>query len=247
MSPDVCYRALIVDDEPTVRQAAMRALNQCGFVCDVAAEAHAAIELARQMSFDVVVTDLRMPEINGHTLAVELLQLSPPPAVVILTGVLEPRLSDDLWARGVADIQYKPINFSLLAIKIRRLVEQRLKKLPAEGESNLQPAPQPNNATFASTAPPIDKGESQPVATNSCVGVKSSQGHAALTPELQSPAQHFANRLSSAVPEKLLDQLQQLVCAKSQQSATWCLACFIVGATFGWLLNWLVPFARILR
>lgn len=119
------YRALVVDDEPAVRMLTMRELSRNGFTCDAARDGSHAKELLADTRYDAVVTDLRMPEMNGHALAVELLNRPNPPVVVILTGVTEPRLAKDLIARGVDDILFKPIDQSILASKVRALVERR--------------------------------------------------------------------------------------------------------------------------
>lgn len=119
------YRALVVDDEPAVRAIAMRELSRSGFTCDAARDGLHAKELLSDRSYDVVITDLRMPDMNGHALAVEILELSDRPLLVILTGVTEPRLARDLIARGVDDILFKPIDQSVLASKVRALVERR--------------------------------------------------------------------------------------------------------------------------
>ena len=78
------YRALVVDDEAIVRQATMRALASNGFFCEPASDGHEALALVRESTFDVVVTDLKMPRVNGHAVAVEL--LSQPKRPVVITS-----------------------------------------------------------------------------------------------------------------------------------------------------------------
>lgn len=119
------YQVLIVDDEAHVRQLTARALEGFGIACDQAADGATAEELAASHDYDVVVTDLRMPRQNGHRLAVQLLSLTPSPLVLVLTGVIEPRLARDLLARGVKDVMHKPIDYGLLATKVKALVDQR--------------------------------------------------------------------------------------------------------------------------
>jgi HD-like signal output (HDOD) protein/CheY-like chemotaxis protein len=127
------YRALVVDDEPALRNLAVRELSRQGFVCDAACNGLEAKEMSAATSYDVVVTDLRMPEMNGHALAVELLAIKNRPVVVILTGVTEPKLAKDLIARGVDDILFKPVDHGILAAKVRALVERRALRLLADG------------------------------------------------------------------------------------------------------------------
>ena len=121
--PHANTRALVVDDEPALRMLTIRELSRNGFACDAARDGLQARELAAARHYDVVVTDLCMPEMNGHALAVELLGRPNRPAVVILTGVTEPRLAKDLIARGVDDIIFKPVDQGVLAAKVRAMIE----------------------------------------------------------------------------------------------------------------------------
>ena len=120
------FSALVVDDEPALRRLTVSALSRCNISCDEAGDGDEAGSLISRRKYDVVVTDLRMPKRNGHALAVELLSAGPDrPLVVILTGILEPRLAQDLIARGVDEVEFKPVNFSLFGAKIRARCERR--------------------------------------------------------------------------------------------------------------------------
>jgi DNA-binding response OmpR family regulator len=124
MNPGRC-RALIVDDEAPLRLLTVRDFSRNGFECDAAHDGRQAMELIRSRHYDVVVTDLRMPEMNGHALAVELLSRPHRPLIVICTGVMEPKLAKDLIARGVDDIVFKPVDPSVLAAKVMALLTRR--------------------------------------------------------------------------------------------------------------------------
>lgn len=117
-------RALVVDDEVQVQKLVATVLRQQGFHCDVAEDGDRAYELAAQTPFDVVITDLKMPKMNGHALVLKLLELDRRPLIVVHTGVIEPLLAKDLLLRGVDDILFKPLNFSVLAAKVTTLVDR---------------------------------------------------------------------------------------------------------------------------
>lgn len=123
------YRALVVDDDPAVRYLTIHALANEGFVCDAAVNGLHAKEILTSASYDVVVTDLRMPGFNGHALAVDLLEVNEPPAIVILTGVFEPRLAKDLIVRGVDCVEFKPVRYDLFAAKVKAIADRRKKDL----------------------------------------------------------------------------------------------------------------------
>ncbi len=118
------FRALVVDDEALLRRLLAASLRSRDFDCDEATDGADAIELIEKSRYDVVVTDLKMPNKNGHAFASEVLTREPRPLVVVFTGVLEPRLAEDLLKRGVDDIVYKPTDYGVLAAKIRNMVER---------------------------------------------------------------------------------------------------------------------------
>lgn len=118
-------RALVVDDDALVRNLTIRALHREGFTCDAAHDGAEAMELMADRHYDVVVTDLVMPNRHGHWLASEALKATRPPLVVVLTGVLEPRLVKDLLIRGVASVEFKPTNYDLFAAKVKALCARR--------------------------------------------------------------------------------------------------------------------------
>ena len=108
---DMLYRALVVDDEPAVRKATIRAFVEERFACDAAANGTEAKQLLAANRYDVVVTDLQMPNGHGHALAMELLAIENRPAIVVSDRHVGPRLAKDLIGRGsgVRGIQARPL------------------------------------------------------------------------------------------------------------------------------------------
>lgn len=148
--------ALVVDDEPAVRLLTARALTQHGFTCDEAENGDQASELLGEREYAVLVTDLRMPRRNGHSLAVEVLGRGENrPLIVVLTGVLEPKLAADLVARGVDDIAFKPIDFNMFGAKVRALSERRKKASDDLGRQAVRTAETVRHLNVRSTIAPI--------------------------------------------------------------------------------------------
>jgi DNA-binding response OmpR family regulator len=119
------YRALLVDDEPSMRKLAATVFQRAGFECDLAANGRQALELLGSQTYDVMVTYLRMPDVNGHQVAVELLEKTDRPVVIVATGVTEPRIERDLRFRGVDEMLIKPVDYRGLAARVKSLIEQR--------------------------------------------------------------------------------------------------------------------------
>jgi CheY-like chemotaxis protein len=133
-----------------------------------------ALELVKGHRYDVVATDLRMPDINGHRLSIELLAKPNRPVIIVITGVLEERLERDLRARGVDEIFFKPVDYTHVASQARTLIEARAaankpRQLAAEtspavsatNDSGHRPSPSvqavvvPLDGTSATEAAPI--------------------------------------------------------------------------------------------
>ena len=101
------------------------ALSYHGIESETAQSGNEAQSLVDAKHYDVVVTDLRMPDGHGHRLCTNLLEQKERPVVVVLTGVVEPRLSDDLRARGIDAIFFKPVNFEEFAEQVHQLIHDR--------------------------------------------------------------------------------------------------------------------------
>lgn len=114
--------ALVVDDDRVSLNMMCYALRSVGFECIEAINGNDALAKLVTKVVDLVVSDLKMPGRNGHSLAVELLEQKRPPLIAIHTGVTESRITEDLMYRGVADIVFKPANYELFAAKMRGLV-----------------------------------------------------------------------------------------------------------------------------
>jgi HD-like signal output (HDOD) protein/DNA-binding NarL/FixJ family response regulator len=132
---NLTYRALVVDDEAIVRKLLVMALTKQGFHCDSAADGKEAEDQYARFPYDAVVTDLRMPQMHGYALMTYLLAQKRKPVMVVHTGVMEPRLANDLLLRGVDDVIFKPFDLGVLATKVKTLVKRRFPNAELEGHS----------------------------------------------------------------------------------------------------------------
>jgi len=84
------FKALIVDDEEPVRRFVERVLREGGYTTAIAAGGTEALEMAGQFgTFDILVTDMMMPEMTGDELARRLRLQDPEMKVLYLTGFSE--------------------------------------------------------------------------------------------------------------------------------------------------------------
>lgn len=119
-------RVLLVDDEPELRRLLRRSLVRAGFEVVEAGHGRAALELARQASFDVVITDVRMPCMGGLELLERLQLESPDLPVVLISGSSEFPTRQSAIDVGAFDYLPKPIGLAdiqmvaLSAVALRR-------------------------------------------------------------------------------------------------------------------------------
>ncbi|MCA9120631.1 MAG: response regulator [Planctomycetaceae bacterium] len=126
------YRLLIVDDELTTRKLLRAAAMSNGMVCDLAVNGQQALSHLETNDYDAVVTDIHMPVVHGHALIVSLLEQPNRPMIVAVTAVEEPRIIKDLIYRGVDELEFKPLDYELFAIKLSALLDRKkLRTCPA--------------------------------------------------------------------------------------------------------------------
>jgi len=125
------WRALVVDDEPPLRMLVSRSLKIQQIACDQAEDGAAALIKLDENPYDILITDLRMPNRHGHSLCQAILERQDRPLVVVITGLAEPRLVADLKARGVDAIFQKPIDFPSFGGKIREMLDNGSAKFKA--------------------------------------------------------------------------------------------------------------------
>jgi CheY-like chemotaxis protein len=85
-SQNPCGRILLVDDNSMGMAARRSVLEELGHQVLTAGTAGEALELCGEHSFDVVVTDYKMPKMNGVELIVRLRKLHPATAVILISG-----------------------------------------------------------------------------------------------------------------------------------------------------------------
>ncbi|HUX60845.1 MAG TPA: sigma-54 dependent transcriptional regulator [Ignavibacteriaceae bacterium] len=118
-------RILVVDDEDIIRESLSFILKKEGFYVQEAENGRAAYNWLLEESFDLVLTDLEMPEMKGIQLLEEIKKLNIQTSVIIITafGSLDTAIS--ALRNGASDYLLKPVEFDELLIKIRRLFEVR--------------------------------------------------------------------------------------------------------------------------
>src|SRR5918993_1975698 len=119
------HRILVVDDEENVRLTTAAILEQEGYEVETAADGREALERVARGDFDLVLTDLRMEDMDGITLLHELQTRHPNIVTVVLTGYASIESSIDALRQGVYDYLVKPCVVDDLKRTIRRALQHR--------------------------------------------------------------------------------------------------------------------------
>jgi excisionase family DNA binding protein len=115
-------RLLVVDDEQIVRDLLAATLTSTGYEVDSATDGSRAIEMLNSGSYDLLITDVRMPGIDGLTVVREARRLSSTMAIVIITGASSEAIAIEAINLGVNGYLTKPFGVErVLAVVARAL------------------------------------------------------------------------------------------------------------------------------
>ena len=119
------YKVLVVDDEDIIRESLSYILSNEGYDVEEAENGKVAFEILKDRFFDLVITDLEMPEMKGTELLEEIKKMNIQTATIVITafGSLETAIT--ALRNGASDYILKPVEFDELIIKVKRLFEMR--------------------------------------------------------------------------------------------------------------------------
>ncbi|MCD4754766.1 MAG: response regulator [Deltaproteobacteria bacterium] len=120
---------LIVDDEKSVCEVLAEALSGTGFSTTAICSPVEALEIATRQYYDLALLDIKMPQMDGITLARELRTISPSMGIILITGYGSFENAMEAIKLGVSDFIEKPFNIGELLVSVNRLAErQRLER-----------------------------------------------------------------------------------------------------------------------
>jgi DNA-binding NtrC family response regulator len=118
-------RILIVDDEINARTALVELLRDEGYAVEAAADAFKALGKVAEFAPDLVVTDLKMPGMDGLQLLAKLRENDPDLPVIVMTAFGEVETAVRAMRSGARDYLSKPVNVGELSVVLARELEQR--------------------------------------------------------------------------------------------------------------------------
>jgi excisionase family DNA binding protein len=115
-------RALVVDPDGPARDAAAGALRAAGWVADTAPDGTVALDRLRRTAYDLVVTELRLPDLDAFALVREARRVTPALRVLVVTGHSSETAAIEALNLGIAGYLVKPSRPNEIAATAARIL-----------------------------------------------------------------------------------------------------------------------------
>ena len=116
---------LIIDDEPLMRISISDALRDEGYETVDTDSGRAGLDLLRERSFDVIITDLRLPEVDGLHVLKACKQFLPKSKVILITAYGSVETAVEAMKQGAYDYITKPFSMDELILMVKKLIQLR--------------------------------------------------------------------------------------------------------------------------
>jgi len=130
---------LIVDDDLAIRDLLAAGLSDSGYSCDTACDGEDGLRKVQSNGFDLVVSDIDMPGLDGVHFLQEIKKIRPDTEIIMLTGLVDVDTAIQSMRLGASDYLTKPFNLVEVRITVERALEkQRLVRENREYQKNLE-------------------------------------------------------------------------------------------------------------
>src|SRR3990172_9238262 len=123
--PDTTKRLLLVEDEAPLRQAVAEQLADRGYHVEQAESGEAAVARLSDFAFDIIITDLRLPGIDGSAVVDAAVERYPDIVAIVVTGYGTVKDAVEAIKRGAWDFVNKPFQIDELLHSLASALEQR--------------------------------------------------------------------------------------------------------------------------
>ena len=118
-------RVVVIDDEVNAAAALEKLLQEDGYEVSAANDARTGLSLLEKTDPDIVLTDLRMPGMDGLELLTKVKQIRPETMVILMTAYGTVKTAVRAMKLGAEDYLAKPIDFEELEVILQRVLEKR--------------------------------------------------------------------------------------------------------------------------
>jgi CheY-like chemotaxis protein len=116
-------KILVVDDSQSVRDVLTMFLSLEGHLCESAVNGRDAMEKVAQTRFDLVITDVHMPEMDGITLTRELARRFAHLPVMIMTAQLDDLSRESAFTAGAREVLGKPFAIKEVTARLQKMIQ----------------------------------------------------------------------------------------------------------------------------
>lgn len=120
----MAYKALVIDDDVSLLKLLKLQLEEKGFEVLTADKGQTGIELIRENDFDIILTDLHMPGINGIEMVKQAKEISPTTEIIMITGEGSTEKAIEATKAGAFYYVEKPVEFEELLLLIGKALER---------------------------------------------------------------------------------------------------------------------------
>jgi len=114
---------LVIDDEPKMAKLMASALKSEGRIIETETKPKAALKRVERERFDIVITDLKMPDVDGIQILSAARHHTPPSAVILVTAFATAETAVEAMKKGAFDYLIKPVKMDELSIVVNRATE----------------------------------------------------------------------------------------------------------------------------
>lgn len=123
---------LIIEDDERIAQNISKGLREKGFDTSIAFDGKIGLKMALNGSFDLILLDLNLPQMNGYQVCAEVRKRNAQIPIIMLTALGETEDKIDGFEQGADDYLVKPFDFRELLARINVFLKRR----SSEGENN---------------------------------------------------------------------------------------------------------------
>lgn len=128
------YTILVVDDEELIRKLVFTIVTNLKYTCMTATNGVDALDKIKGNKFDAVITDIKMPEMDGIILTREISRLYPGLPVMVMTGFDEEYSAGTAISVGAREFIKKPFSIEEFSLRLQKMMgdSETLKQLKIE-------------------------------------------------------------------------------------------------------------------
>ncbi len=134
MAESAQYTILVVDDEESIRNLVANLLSRLGHSCITAADGVDALDRMKGNKIDAVITDIKMPNMDGVALTIEILKRNPGLPIMVMTAFGEEYSAGGAISAGAREFIGKPFSPEAFSVQLQKMIDdsETIKRLRSE-------------------------------------------------------------------------------------------------------------------